>query len=867
MSDCIEKKEHNFFLMESIPPYLIRDFPLIDESQLKVRIAIDKSQIAPVSNLGRGEEISMNQFSINRSPLPIEPFNRAIKSRMEASLSEMPLIVTQLAQSGPDSDFTMSIESLSTIVTALNFGMPLNIVFYNFGGQFYFDEPLHHESHPWSQLFVNMGLHIETTSAENITLLNAIALKAFDEKRPPKWFSSLKGDLVNSERSLQRWFRDSEKFLPKISEDFSRSYFCATNEFSLHVGSNAVLCQTQAGEIAFMRYCKNDPTEIQNCKWALESVLSSCHKILLTSSENMKLTKFEEIDAPTPGPKLLSAIGGLIKYIKQYSTEDGCYLLHKMKNSNEVIMKYVSTEDLEQSDLIKSYNYRASILQMIIGFRQSLSTNKTIVEKARLYLFNATEFASNINIALCFERIADSLILPILLLDRNSSLIIATQSAVEQISELSFQSAINNYEQASLIDNLPESLITSLNHKIATALFAWAVRANNDNLAERAMKIDEVTQEFKYKVVFWRGMQALKTNSDKAIRLAHLAITLSQNEEETIESKRLLANAINSDAELNVSTGRYTRAYERFQAAHDIFESINDAENLAITEANLAHIERCRADFISTEKKDEFTQEEEGKLFSAAKLYLCAIDRVKNDKKLLDLNNELRLNLASLYRSILIRYTQSPPVNRVKISKLIEEAERCAHESSNLLNGLDTNSTEVQRQIAALNTWHAKFISEFELEHESKPNRRQNLVSSAKAMFSKARQFFIADNYPADYIIITLSMSRMKLKCGEFLDAMRTTLDCLRALRPTSIAIRHNSNTQTQLQSQSRASLNQMLPSVLENVREILKEMLLDKAKRKQPIDLEKALYGKSLQTKEDNVVNLLIDIKKSLKL
>ncbi|KAK8881992.1 hypothetical protein M9Y10_044631 [Tritrichomonas musculus] len=958
--------------MDSIPQYQIRQsVPHIDVSNLRSKIAIDKSPIAPFKKLKIGEELSVPYSLIKNPPPPLKPFFRSMKSRSEATLSSLPLVITQLAQSGPDADFTMSMEALTAISLAVCFDSPLALVFYNINDQLYFDEPLHHESHPWSQLFIQNNLLIDISNVENISMLSTIASCAFDKQKEPHWFSKLKGDVVASERSQQRWFRDTEKYLPLISEDFTRSFICGITDISLHIGSNSVICDIDENEPAIVRFCKGDPTEKQACKWVLEGLLTACKNILITSSESMKLTRFEITEIPKLTGQRLSLIFDFLRYIKKYSTEFGCYMIHKRANSSTITLRKASDSELENAKLTKSYQNRISLLEMMIGFRQTLSINNNIIENGRKLLFKSVNISSPLHRSLSLERIGDSLILPILLLDRNHSLISATnRKIVEQILSSSYDEAIKCYNQAIDSENLPESLITSIHHKLATSKFAKAVLTRNDELAKDSLKCDEITHDFKYNVSVWRCQNALElsemVNSNRATKLnanlaktknhgnkgsvnnnnnnsnnnnlplspnsssssnvsssptslinygendseafnqmaqslAYSALRIAENDSEKVEPTRLLAKALNAEAQSNVVVQRYTRASERFLRAHSLFESIDDKEHLAETEANLAHIERCLANNFSITHNGKFTQEEERRLMSAAKYYLTAIDRVKENDENQKIRDGLCLDLASLYRSIVVRYTQMPPINRMKPEQIIEEVNRCINEATNILNEMldrHTNNTnnnnnnndyssfgktnEIQKQFAALNTWQGKFITDFELKHITDTDKRQVLASKAKNLFTKARQFLIADNYPADFVSITLSMASLKLSCGQPLDAMRIMMDCLKALRPTSLILRPKNQgfqsqsfaqqqQQQQQQSQSlsvsRSVLNNMLPSILEMIRAILKEITLDKFKRKQPCEFEKSLYKSALDTHENGVVDLMVDLKKALKL
>lgn len=881
--------------MASFPPFKVQEIQFsMDTATIRSKIAIDKSPIAPFRQLPIGEDLSMPFSFIKNPPITWAPFSRAMRCRSEATLLSMPLVISQLVQSGPDSDFTMSMESLSAITAAACFDSPLALVFYNINNQFFFDEPLHHESHPWSMLFVQNNMPIDSTSAENLSLLGTIASCALNDTKEPQWFSNLKGDVVFSERSNQRWQRSSEQYLPIVSEDFSRSFWFGIENLSLHIGSNSIICEVERDHPAILRYCQKDPTDFQSCQWQLESILSSCQQILLTSSESMKLTRFEETTAATASKQQLISVFGLLNYIKTHSTEPGCYMLHKKSNSDIITMRKATPDELQKAKLTESYTNRISLIEMLLGFRQTLSTNPQIAETGRIHLKHAIELSKPLNKSLSYERIGDSLILPILLLNRSTSLIIPTNKVVSQIPKKNFDEAILSYSKALETENLPEALISTINHKKATALFGKSMLTKNDSFADEAMKTDDLPQSFKYQLAIWRCRNFLgltdtlnqhefqanpnkNENTEKGPKsriLAFLALELASTDSEKVEAKHLLATELNFEGNLNVSHQKYENAAQNFEEAQKIFKELNEVGSQAETYANLAHIERCIANGISISEKGCFTADEEARFKQAAKYYLDAIQILPKSK----MTDKLRVDLASLYRSILTRMTQSPPIDRLQPNELIEEAKKYGKEARIILDDIsnrEITSTEIQRQIAALNVWEGRFITDFELKqidvNESDPDsieKRNILISKARNLFIKARQFLIADNYPFDYLSMTIALANLKLISKEPLDALRIMMDCLKALAPTTLVL----STKTQcpamtIPSERLKAIEQIKPLVLDTVRTILKEILLDKVTKSKPADIEKELYRHSLSTKEDGIVNLIHLLKKELNL
>jgi hypothetical protein len=216
------------------------------------------------------------------------------------------------------------------------------------------------------------------------------------------------------------------------------------------------------------------------------------------------------------------------------------------------------------------------------------------------------------------------------------------------------------------------------------------------------------------------------------------------------------------------------------------------------------------------------------------------------------------------------RYTVAPPIDRLKPLQIIEEVNRCNQEAREALTSIGkTTSYEVLSQSEALNAWFGKFIVMVQLQFEKDEKARAKLATDATTWLSRARQFFIADHYPADFVDVTLALARLRLNCGDAAQAMKVTIECLRALRPTSIAIRQRNVSPQALESQakSREAIGTVKKDVLEVTRSILKELMRLRLVSRAKFDVEKRLYQMATDCTPENVVDLLLEVKRVLKL
>jgi hypothetical protein len=766
-----------------------------------------------------------------------------------------------------DSQIILSMNSLAAITMAACTDAPLALVVYNIGGCYFLDEPIHHEFHDWAPLFSRSGLVIDQSSADNITKLHLIAANACDASREAQWFGALKGELITSERSQERWYRETEQLLQQPNENFTRSFVCHFSDLTICVGSNSLLCQLGNRKPAFLRYSKDG----ENPAWLMESMLCKVEHALVVSTNQSAISQFEYVKLGKRAPPGFKLVFDLFRFLKSNATERGCHLIHKRSKAAEIQWRSVAESDLDLLGLGNSFRLRVSIIETRIGFRQTLSTSRGIVENGRRLLNEAATFSDPLNAALCLERVGDSFVLPILLMDRTTSLIAVTKKdAYEKlISAADFDAAIDHYRRSlSLSEN--GVLTASLHAKIATALFAKAVLlggAAGDEVCREVLGQPFLTHDFSLHVSTWRVDNALCTGSDQAWFLAHSLLRMCQSEEEVVEGKRKLGIATNSEGQQNLEVHRFTRASERFKAAMSIFADIGDDEHRAESEANMAHIERRLAHMDCEAHPDQFTVEEERRLVTAARYYLCARDRVKNPSAL---RVRLSIDVASVYCQMLRRYTCAPPVDRLTPEQLVEEAERCGREAEESLASIGkTGAYEVLSQTEAVNSWAGKFIVRVHLQFVKDPQARGKLAAKAAARLARARQFFIADYYPADFVDLTLAISMLRLNCGDAHEACKVLVECIRAFRPTSVAIRQKYASAQAIESQkkSREALALTRKDAVEVARVVLKELLRIKLVSKGQFDLEKRLYQMANEATPENVADLLLEVKRSLKL
>jgi hypothetical protein len=272
----------------------------------------------------------------------------------------------------------------------------------------------------------------------------------------------------------------------------------------------------------------------------------------------------------------------------------------------------------------------------------------------------------------------------------------------------------------------------------------------------------------------------------------------------------------------------------------------------------MAFIERHLAHELASSGK--FGVEEERRLSSAAKYYLNALDRLKVESAL---RTQLMLDLVTLQCSVLMRYTEAPPTDRMRRDQVVDEAERCVREAQGMLDRV-RKSGQKEMQAARLRLWHARFILVVRLPYEEDKTK---LATSALAMFNRAREFFIADDYPADFVDISLLIVELRMACRECGEALRAAVECLRALRPTTLAIRRKVVVESEAQMKGREMLNERKGKLLVAVRTILHESLDEKLRTKQDWVNESAMYRLANESSPEQVVNLLCEIKKRMKL
>jgi hypothetical protein len=423
--------------------------PRPPDVHIKSRIAIDKSPIAPFRSLPVGYDLSARYPAGLTASAAILPIERELLSRADSTFSDQPLLVTQLADSGPDCDFFLSIQTLSVITAALQFDAPLSVVLYQTNNQLFADEPIRNPSNDWAAAFGALDLPIEHTTTESITHLQAVAAHAYDDSRSPRWFGEAKGDLVSSERQQQRWDRRTEALLRRNTDSFTRSFVCSLSakkrEISLHIGSNSCFCEFGDGSVAILRCLRDEPTPEVMQKWALESVISHCPEVLRAAAVCLRVAIFERIRLPQKQPLLFSSLYEFLSFAKERAAQPGCYLLHKRRSDDQIQLIPFALEDPR---LTRSFANRLGLLESVTGFRQTLSMSAPIVANGRDLLRHAATLLDTTNAILCLERVADSHILPILLTDRTSVLICADPQTIAKVPLADVEQAITLYTSA-----------------------------------------------------------------------------------------------------------------------------------------------------------------------------------------------------------------------------------------------------------------------------------------------------------------------------------------------------------------------------------------------------------------------------------
>ena len=849
---------------------LKNDLKTDDNFELRSRIAIDRAPIASFRKLEIGYDISSIPSTFLNPPLSISPITRAMLSRIDSTVETEPLIVTDLARTGPDSDFTASITSISVLASALISENPISCPVYKVGNNIYFDEPIHTMYSPWSPLFSIKSLTVPLTYALDITSLAKIASHAIDTEKEEKWFGALKDGVEISERVNQRFYRETEKYLPELPEHFSRSFECSSNlyDIKLHVGTNSIICSVEDGPPCLLEYSEGDqntPRSIQRInQWYIEAALSDCSKIIHASSEKGKITKFEEIDAP-----ITLGIQGIFKFLdfmrqKLIDSKNNMFILHKNVGEKEIQILEITNDDLKQTNLNKYYVHRNAMLELFIGFRRSLSTSPVIVENSHILLTHASQVLDSLNSALCIERIADSIILPILLLDRYNSLISKPLKGNNEITIDSLKEAETLYQAALDKDQNNLRLKLSFLQKLATVKIHEAQFENNDDLAENAIQfankikeqegIDEEeikkANSFICQCYIWRGENQLELcDIDKAEQFANKGKEMIQTEFDKEQVSKLIGDYLSAKSQILLSQGKLDEASSLFQQAHENFIISKSEEDIGLSFANLAHIERQKAVQCTIQHKGLFSEDEEKHLNQAQQDYSEAIKHVSTKEH----KQGMMLDQVSLYVSVLVRLTQAPPFDRLPQEKIYEIGDSTINASKSILSKLPENE-QTQKQEAALNVWSARFKAFVQFPSVKSKEDAKRLYFSALNSLDRAKTFFIADVYPADFISIITTKAQLYLNAGDIQNAHSEILNSLKVFKPTTLSIAGTLSTRPQQVDTVKA----VLPEFIEVTREVLKSVLKLLMEKKKSTDIAKEAYGMSLKATTDNIAETI---------
>jgi tetratricopeptide (TPR) repeat protein len=736
---------------------------------------------------------------------------------------------------------------------------------YKIKNQCFFDEAIKYPKHDWARVFAELGLPVCEVAAESIAQLRAIGAHAYDSTRTPQWFGGLKGDLVSSERQQQRWCRETEALVRHGNEDFSRSFVCRVGDFTVHIGSNSCFCETGDGNPAILRFVRGDPSPELKDRWALEAVISQCPEVLVVSATSLWLKRFEKKRIALKQPQIWGSISAVLRFLKGNTAEPGCYILSKQAGAETMTIRAVSDEVLAKTRLIDCYRARVGLIQMLIGFRQTLSASAETVSAGWEALLAAAGLLDGLNAALCLERAGDALVLPLYLSDR-STVLIRNPGECVGVSIDQLTKALELYRRAAAYE-VPELLSRSLHRKMATVLFARAVRERGpegDSFAEMALHEQFLDRPFELAVKRWRVDNATQAGEDDAIGLAVQLLTVAQSDEEREDARRRQGHALLAVAQRTATKGYIDRAARKFRAAIEEFSEIGDVENLARAEGSLASVKRRLADQISSQNPGAFSVGEERALSEAARYYLTALERLPPQSPT---RTQLSFDLISLYVSIIMRHTTSPPKDRMKPDEIIRDVDRYVGEAQKLLDKIP-KSGDYARQQARLALWHGRFIAEFEIGRAPDPAKKASLLAQSIALYQKARSFFIADFYRVDYLDLTVLMAEASIAGGEFFEALKILMDSLHTLQPKTVAIRTKHGLPpVVLDPQAEARKELLKVKVRESAISALKGIAAPKIRANEDWSAEKSLLTIANTSPPDRVVELLLEIKKVFKL
>ena len=838
--------------------------------EIKSRIAIDRAPIAAFRNLNIGYDISSIPSTFLNPPLSISPITRAMLSRIDSTDETEPLIVTDLARTGPDSDFTASITSISVLASALISENPISCPVYKVGNNFYFDEPIHTMYSPWSPLFSIKGLTVPLTYALDITSLAKVAAHAIDTEKEEKWFGALKDGVEISERVNQRFYRETEKYLPELPEHFSRSFECSSNlyDIKLHVGTNSIICSVEDGPPCLLEYSEGDqntPRSVQRInQWYIEAALSDCSKIIHASSENGKITKFEQIDSP-----ITLGIQGIFKFLdfmrnKLSNNKNEMFILHKNVGEKEIQIFEITEDDLKQTNLNKYFIRRNAMLELFIGFRRSLSTSPVIVENSHALLTHASQVLDTQNSALCVERIADSIILPILLLDRYNSLIAKPLAGNNILSMDSLKEAETLYQAAYEKEQKNNHLILSFLQKLATVKIHEAQMEKDDEYAENAIKVANTIKEkewlsdddkkkvdsFICQCFVWRGENQLETcDIEKAESFANKGKDMITTDYDKEQVSKLFGDFLSAKSQILLSQGKLDEASSLFEQAHENFIQSKSEEDIGLSFANLAHIERQKAVQCTIQNKGLFSKDEEQHLNQAQKFYTEALKHIATKEH----KQGMMLDQVSLYVSVLVRLTQAPPFDRLPQEKIFEIGESTIKASKLILSKLPENEQSLKQE-AALNVWSARFNAFIQFPSVKSKEDAKRLYFSALNSLDRAKSYFIPDVYPADFISIITTKAQLYLNAGDISSALSEVLNSQKVFRPTTLSVAGTLSTRPQ----QIETLHSVLPEFIEVTREVLKSSLRVLMEKKKPIEIAKEAYGMSLKATPENIAETI---------
>ena len=191
---------------------------------------------------------------------------------------------------------------------------------------------------------------------------------------------------------------------------------------------------------------------------------------------------------------------------------------------------------------------------------------------------------------------------------------------------------------------------------------------------------------------------------------------------------------------------------------------------------------------------------------------------------------------------------------------LLESASRAEKEVEETINGLQIRGVDPTPYLSALNMYKGRFTSEVKISLAKNNEEKLKYYKEAEDNLKKAQQYFIADNFPVDFITISSYLGELKQKMQYYEDALKEVVQCIKVLNPTAL-VKKQKYKMDQL-PQTRSQVENMKPFLFRITRNILRDYLKKLKTDGKDTNQIFQIYSSSLKMKAIDVNSLLLQIK-----